>query len=80
MGIDDPDDDKAIRVWHFSDAPAELRALSRHGGDEDWLAVLPPCYGGVAPMWMEEGTQYGCCSVSEHKLPDGRTVVIGAHA
>ena len=30
-----------IQVWRFQDAPAELRALSPEGGDEDWLAVIP---------------------------------------
>ncbi len=32
-------DPKAVVVWRFDEAPAELRVLSRHGGDEDWLAV-----------------------------------------
>lgn len=35
------DDDKACRVWRFDDAPAEYRALSRHGGDEDYIVVGP---------------------------------------
>jgi hypothetical protein len=73
-------DDKAIIVWAFHDAPADLRALSTHGGDEDWLAVLPAGFGESLPMWMEDGTSFGCCGVSEHPLPDGRRVVIGAHA
>lgn len=30
-----------IKVWHFYDAPEEYRALSGHGGDEDWLAFVP---------------------------------------
>lgn len=28
-------------IWYFPDAPAELRALSPHGGDEDYLAYVP---------------------------------------
>ena len=30
-----------ITIWRYQDAPPELRALSTHGGDEDWLAVVP---------------------------------------
>ncbi len=29
----------AILVWAWSDAPEEFRALSTHGGDEDWVIV-----------------------------------------
>jgi len=28
----------------------------------------------------DEDSSFGCCRVSEHKLPDGRLVKIGAHA
>jgi len=35
-----------IRVWAWKDAPEELKALSQHGGDEDWLALLPPKHAG----------------------------------
>ena len=69
---------KAIVVWSFYDAPGELRCLSRHGGDEDWVALMPK--GMDQPSWMESGTCFGCCDVSEHQLDDGRTVYIGAHA
>jgi hypothetical protein len=66
-----------IMVWPFHEAPPALRALSRNGGDEDWLALLPD---DDVPQWMDEGGPYGCCSVDEHRLPDGRLVVIGCHA
>jgi hypothetical protein len=69
-----------ILVWAFYDAPEELRALSPHGGDEDWLAVLPAKYKDSVPLWMESGSLFGCCEVSEHELPDGRILCIGAHA
>lgn len=32
---------REIIIWRWVDAPAELKALSTHGGDEDWLAVVP---------------------------------------
>ena len=69
---------KGIIVWSFYDAPGELRCLSNHGGDEDWVALMPK--GTEQPSWMESGTRFGCCDVSPHQLDDGRTVYIGAHA
>lgn len=69
---------KSIIVWSFYDAPGELRALSNHGGDEDWIAVVPK--DTEKPGWMESGGSFGCCDVSEHQLDDGRTAYIGAHA
>lgn len=75
----DTDLTKAILVWSWEDAPEEYRKLSSHGGDEDWLALLPPDFGEL-PDWMESGSQFGCCDVTEHILPNGYRVVIGAHA
>ncbi len=69
---------KGVIVWRFDEAPEELRALSRHGGDEDWLAVLP--FGQTMPVWMAPGSAFGVCDVSEHELIDGSTVCIGAHS
>ena len=68
----------AILVWRFHEAPGELQALSCHGGDEDWIAIVPK--GAEPPAWAESGSAFGCCSVSEHEYEDGRTVFIGAHA
>lgn len=67
-----------IRVWEFHEAPELFRSLSNNGGDEDWLALLPP--GCDVPMWMEDGSRFGCCDVQEHKLSNGATIVIGSHA
>ena len=69
-----------ILVWDFKDAPEEYRALSEHGGDEDWLALVPSNLAGEYIPWLETGGPFGCCSVSEHSLDDGRVVFIGAHA
>jgi hypothetical protein len=69
---------KTILVWKFYDAPGELRALSYHGGDEDYIGLVPEEVG--QPAWMESGTSFGCCDVSEHRYEDGRLVFIGAHA
>lgn len=71
-----------IRVWKFYDAPEELQALSQHGGDEDWLALIPPKYCGDWIGWMESGTSFGVCHVSRHTHPElpGFEIRIGAHA
>jgi hypothetical protein len=71
-----------IKVWRFYDAPEELRALSTHGGDEDWLALIPPKLASEWIGWLEEGHSFGCCSVSTHSHPElpGYEIRIGAHA
>lgn len=61
-------------VWPWDKAPGELRALSRHGGDEDHVILLP------SGCWNEwEWLKEGCCD-SRHTINDGRTVIIKAHA
>jgi hypothetical protein len=69
-----------IRVWEWKDAPEEYKALSPHGGDEDWVALVPPCHAQRIIGWLESGSSFGSCEVSEHPLPDGSVVKIGAHA
>jgi hypothetical protein len=80
-----------IIVWRFEDAPEEFRALSHHGGDEDWVALVPKTMADsfipmeldsdpeFAHQWADQGTSFGCCDVSEHFLPTGEKVLIGAH-
>jgi hypothetical protein len=71
-----------IRVWRFDDAPEELRNLSGNGGDEDWLALIPPKLGDEYIGWMEEGSAFGCCCVHRYWHPElpGYIVVIGSHS
>ena len=76
-GVMEQWDSQAIYVWEFRKAPGELRALSDHGGDEDWVLLL--LRGEEVPSWCDN-TSFGHCRVSEHELPDGRKVLIGAHA
>ena len=73
---------KPIEVWKFKDAPEELRNLSDHGGDEDWLAVIPPQMNNTYISWMEQGTPFGISDVEyyEHPYKEGYQVVIGAHS
>ena len=68
----------AIIIWEWKDAPGELRCLSPHGGDEDYVALLRKDM--YPPSWLESGTTFGSCDVSSHCYEDGRTVLIGAHA
>lgn len=72
-----------ITVWEFYDAPEEYRNLSTNGGDEDWLVLIPAQindnimqYG--LPYWIE--SMDSCREPQIHKLPNGDTIVIGAHA
>lgn len=68
-----------ILVWAWRDAPTQYRALSTHGGDEDWVAVVPAGMVDRYIPWLEHGP-FGVCDISRHDLPDGRRVFIGAHA
>ena len=40
-----------IIVWEYYEAPAELQ-ISNNGGDEDWIAELPPEYHDWPPSWL----------------------------
>lgn len=71
-------DRSCIKVWPFNQAPPEFQALSPHGGDEDWLALVPPDMG--VPDWMNSGSSFGVCDTSIHEIADGFAVCIGAHA
>lgn len=71
---------KAIIVWRFYDAPQEFRDLSGHGGDEDWLALIPKELKDEWIPWMESGSSFGCCDVSEHDLGERGIIRIGAHS
>jgi len=75
-----------IKIWAFRDAPQQLRELSPHGGDEDWLAVIPPSFLDEDKyfnlQWMESGSSFGCCEVTKHPHPylPGWEVRIGCHS
>jgi hypothetical protein len=71
---------RPIKVWPFYDAPKKYALLTRHGGDEDWVALIPKEMTGDWIGWAEEGTPFGCCDVQIEKLDNGDEVRIGAHA
>lgn len=72
---------RPITVYQFYDAPAYLRAMSECGGDEDWLAVVPPELADAYIPWLEL-PHFDCCSVDRYDHPrrPGWKIVIGAHA
>ena len=72
------EENRMIKVWRFEDAPEKYKALSDHGGDEDWLAFVPETMKDRYIPWMDDGSSFGCCRVSEHTV-DGGVVRIGAH-
>lgn len=47
--------------------------LSNHGGDEDWLALVPKNYPHIIP-WLEFGT-FGVCEISVHETEDGAVYI-----
>jgi hypothetical protein len=78
-------DGKTIRVWRFEDAPPEYQKLSTHGGDEDWVAHIPvgvmnSCYGYIGWCEPQMNGSFGCSDISQHILPNGDVVRIGAHS
>ena len=64
---------RATLIWDWADAPAELQAFSTLGGDEDWVALCPD--GNDAPTWTWDRQD-----AAEYRLPDGRLLLIRAHA
>jgi hypothetical protein len=67
-----------IRVWRFGDAPQIFQALSPHGGDEDWVALVPAALTEAYIPWLDFMDTMR--DPSRHQLEDGSVVVIGSHA
>lgn len=65
----------AITVWKWVNAPEVFKKLSRHGGDEDWVAWVPPTY--EIPKWL---FGIGVCRTDVEILANGARILIGAHA
>lgn len=64
-----------VVVWEWQDAPGELRAYSNHGGDEDLVALVP---ADRDPSFLDRLHWSG--NPTEETLPDGRRVMVWAHA
>ena len=74
-------EDKEIKVWEFSAAPEELKKLGKSGGDEDWLALVPPYYGDKYVGWLESES-FGCFKITkiEHPTKTGYNIYVGCHS
>lgn len=74
-------DENAITVWAWEDAPADLQALSEHGGDEDWVALVPLKYSEAWRLgWLERIDSSHSPQVVAHPSISNFEVWIGAHA
>lgn len=70
-----------ITIWEYHEAPEELQ-ISQSGGDEDWLAEIPPHLADQYISWLDSGSSFGCCEVDEYEHPfkQGWKIKIGCHA
>lgn len=75
-----------IMLWRFEEAPDELQKLSTNGGDEDWLAEIPPAYFkdcdyfGPLPVYGLYNTGHEDPEEVPHPFKEGWKVRIGSHA
>lgn len=67
-------ENRTISVWRWEDAPEEYRALSQHGGDEDWLVFVPKSLRGEYFGWMAVGSAFGVCDVERYEISDPTAV------
>lgn len=74
-------DARCIRIWRFEEAPMELQQYSDHGGDEDWIIVVP---AGVAVDhgidWITAGSTPFGRYTQHYTLHDGSVIAIAAHS
>jgi hypothetical protein len=70
-----------IKIWAFQDGPEHLRNMSEHGGDEDWIALVPSNYREVEYTklnLLDRFVRWGVDAVEVHTTPEG-DVYISAH-
>lgn len=67
----------AIHVWAFEDAPDVYQKMSNNGGDEDWLALVPP-HIEYLPLWLENTDT--CNEPQIYEISKGYKIIIGSHA
>ena len=70
-------------IWAFEEAPEELRAMSEHGGDENYIAVRRKGNTLECPIFdwggQFQGGWFGSCSITAHDTAEFE-IRIGAHA
>lgn len=72
-------DGEQIRIWPFHSAPESFRFFMHQGGDEDWVALVPPAIADDHIGWLEMPA-FGVCDVAEKWLPCGARLVVATHA
>lgn len=88
--IDAADEMRPILCWKWDHAPDKYKNLSTHGGDEDWVFLIPPNH--LAPKAPPKDKQklydrlplflqsiYNSLMECHTELPDGSVVIIYAH-
>lgn len=69
-----------IKIWRFSGAPDQYQQMSEHGGDEDYIALVPVQYRDEHIVWrIEELGLLGRSSTDKYETQEG-DVYIGAHS
>lgn len=67
--------DKQTVSWPFRDAPEQYRTLSRLGGYEYAVCLMPPgCTKPVARIWSAGALK---ARADQHDLPKGRVLIFG---
>lgn len=75
---------KPVLIWQYDEAPQELQ-VSENGGDEDYLALVPPGKTESDFLFLDTNS-FGCCGVDEYPGSkagpeyEGYTIYIGCHA
>lgn len=69
----------AVLVWRFDDGPEVYKNMSNNGGDEDWIALIPPgFYSDYMPIWVDNLDT--CHDPQIYEIAQGYKIVIGSHA
>lgn len=67
-----------IQIWKFEGAPKLYQEMSDAGGDEDWIALIPPnLFDYGLPFWMESMDSLHRPQIYDIAL--GYKVVIASH-
>ena len=69
-----------IIVWEYSTAPKDLQI--KLGGDESWIAEIPPRFNGSYIPWIDDCSGFGACETRnfDHPTKPGWKLRIGCHA
>jgi hypothetical protein len=75
------DDDGSIRLWPYTEAPDLFQRLCDCGGDEDWIALIPPSMptNNDIPSWVGIGG-FAICDVKIVELDRGWRLIVATHA